>query len=109
VVREATREYAHEMDGFGQFLDERCELVAARTVRAGVLYSTYKNWCGNQGLHWLSNLRVWRKLDERGITKANSMHGVTYRGIGLRESDPIHELQDDVGGQAQRRDRPWRT
>lgn len=104
AVRDATDDYRREMDHFGQFLSERCELARGKTARAGQVYASYRHWTETQGIDYpMSMPRVWSKLSERGVRKVNTMRGVVYQGICLRESDPRDELQDGVPGPVVRR------
>lgn len=104
AVRAATNEYRREMDHFGQFLAERCEIARGRTARAGQVFATYRLWAESQGIDFpMTMQRMWSKLSERGMRKVNTMHGVVYQGIGLRETDPAHELEEGVSGPAGRR------
>lgn len=107
VVQHATDEYREEMDSFGAFLTECCVLAAKCTVRAGEFYAEYRLWSERQGLDFpLSQLRLWRKLSERGITKVNTMHGVSYRGVGLRSANRGDQLEDAASWGAARGGRP---
>jgi P4 family phage/plasmid primase-like protien len=104
AVREATDEYRKEMDHFGQFLTECCELSPKRTARANEVFNAYRHWAESQGIDYPWSMpRVWTKLAERGVRKVRGLRGYTYQGIGLRLSDPAHELGDGVATAKTRR------
>ena len=98
AVRVATDDYRREMDHFGQFLEECCEMRPGLTVRASEVYGEYRLWADRQGLEYPMSLpRMWRKLDERGVVRVKTMRGALYRGIGLRPSLGRGGLEDGVG------------
>ncbi len=83
-VREATQEYREESDVLGDFFDRYCTLGSGLRVEAHVLYQTYANWAGENGLHTWSLAEFGKQLSARGLEKQKT-NGEYYRkGLKLR-------------------------
>src|SRR4030095_833801 len=71
-VTEAVEAYKHEMDIFGQWVEECCELGANAMVPAGYAYQCFKSWAGFNGYKPWTNARFGRKVKERFLAKRTS-------------------------------------
>jgi len=84
-VVEANREWRGESDHLMRFMEEQCVHGDAFTVKAGVLYSSYKAWCASSGERELSLVAFGRRLAEQGIVKRKrESTGYRYLGVALR-------------------------
>jgi putative DNA primase/helicase len=85
-IRAATEEYQRDSDSLAAFLDDRCVLLDAAQVRAGVLFSAYAAWCGTQQIAEADrlSLRTFGEAMKRKFTSRNP-GVVTYYGVGLRD------------------------
>lgn len=101
-IKAATSEYRSDMDIFGSWIEDECEIGAGFEVITDDLYSNYKNYCEKQGHKAMSNTRVGRKLNDRGFLKSAArrlIHGKrkTIRmGIRVYKPEYLHEI--DQGG-----------
>ncbi len=75
------------MDTIGAFLDEACRLDTSGRVRAGVLYSRYKEWCERAGERTLSQRKLGERLAERGMHRITS-NGTVWLGLELLPDGP---------------------
>ena len=66
-VTNATAEYRREMDILADFLDEHCVIGKKFSIRAGVLYDTFKNWCERNGQEPTTQQKFGSTLRERGF------------------------------------------
>ena len=82
-VTKATQAYRAEMDILGDFLEDRCELGDAFSVRAGSLYASYKGWAEGNGEKPISNNKFSLTLLERGFQRTKSNRGATYHGLRI--------------------------
>jgi putative DNA primase/helicase len=89
VVQLATQQYKADQDVLAQFFDEKCVFKAQAQVTAKAFYSTYEQWCSDNGERAKSQMWLWPKLEERGVMKDKTRMGFTYRGIGLLDSDNV--------------------
>jgi len=64
-VKAATEGYRKSEDLIGQFLEERCLLSAAASVKAGELYKAYKEWCEEMGHMAISGTEFGKSMRER--------------------------------------------
>ena len=82
VVRDATSSYKRDMDTFGQWLEECCEIIPSAKSTATGIYASYREWVETNGHNALSAKRVGQKLTERGFKKRkNSV--IIYDGLQL--------------------------
>jgi putative DNA primase/helicase len=84
-VLAATREYSHEQDVVGRFLEECTETSTSAWCLASALYEAYEEWAkGNEVV--LSQAKFGRVLTRKGMRKGRSAVGgkTTYEGLGLK-------------------------
>lgn len=82
VIKNAVANYQVEMDSFGQWLSESCDLKPSYCCMAGGLYANYREWAETNGFHIASSRTFGQKLTERGFSKRKS-NGVVYEGLKL--------------------------
>jgi putative DNA primase/helicase len=87
----ATAAYRNEMDTMAQFLDECCLISPKVSVKAGVFYKHYQQWCIDHGFQADSLTEIGKRIrDIPDITKEKS-NGWWYRGIGLYSDEKPSE------------------
>ncbi|MCC6315942.1 MAG: bifunctional DNA primase/polymerase, partial [Thermomicrobiales bacterium] len=87
MVLQATAEYRAEMDSFGEFMDELCELTPDGVTPAAALYAAYVQWCGAVGEHPMSKRAFGQTLGERGLVSGRTTRERVWLGIRLRGVD----------------------
>ena len=85
TVLNATEAYRAESDVLGEWLDERCVLVAGASIQAKLLYADYRKFIEERGGHPLSMTSWGLRMADRGFQKDEGRL-VHYRGIGLCDS-----------------------
>lgn len=89
VVLDATLEYRREECVFTRFLDDVCVRTRLAAVAKKALYGAYTEWCEEQGLAPLSQVRLSRTLKEQGVGEERGTGGRhLWRGLGLRAEPP---------------------
>lgn len=84
-VRAATRDYRAESDLFGQWLDERCEVVTGARELLKSLYESYSQWCQENGVRFtVTKNRFGRMLLERGFQREKTHGDAQYVGLCVR-------------------------
>lgn len=85
-VKIATQEYKRDQDTMQPFIEDRCSVDPGKTVKAGELYTAYKDWAELNGEKAMTNNAFGREMSERGIDKVRtgSDRQLTYLGIALR-------------------------
>ena len=89
-IEAAVQGYREEMDQIGRFIEDRCITGDFVQAQGEFLYTAYKNWaegCGER--HVLSLCDFGPKIESRGFQKDHKNFGNIYRGIGLREREPV--------------------
>lgn len=83
AVELATSEYRREMDSFGQFVQECCDLGSNCSIRSSLLINAYEEWCDDQGLQPISRVAFGKHLKKLpGVYKRRS-NGIVYEGIDI--------------------------
>ena len=82
TVRKATTEYRGEQDRIGLFLSECCTIGIELRVRDTELQRSYQQWCGNNQLRPLDNIKFGKALRERGVVKRSGER--YYSGLQLK-------------------------
>jgi putative DNA primase/helicase len=85
AVAAATQEFRTENDLVGRFLAECTEPGGTTTAHA--LYQVYRAWSESEGHKPMSSTALGRRLSERGVPRARTMHGFYYHGIALNRSE----------------------
>lgn len=87
-VKEATANYRSEMDTMTRFIEERCFVSDAVSVRFSDLRATYEQWCLANGLTAEGGRKFGNSLTDRGFTAFNGHSNVAMRrGIALLQED----------------------
>lgn len=76
-------QYRSDSDLLGEFLSEKTEADIAAEVLQCVLYATYNEWCGDNGLKPVSKRVLTEQLTERGFGQRKSGSGRYYTGLKL--------------------------
>lgn len=79
----ATEDYRSEQDLIATFIEERCLVNPDFSVKASVLYKTFKKWAEDVGEYPMSQTLFGRKLSDRGFKKEHTKAGDFRLGIGL--------------------------
>lgn len=85
AVRTATGEYRQDMDLIGEFIRQRCVVGDDHEVGATKLFKAYREWCDENGERPANQTVFGTRLNERGIGRRNTKHGVRRVGIALLE------------------------
>lgn len=83
-VSAATADYRADMDTFGDFLSECCELGEFHSVPASLLFAAYREWSGANNEPPMSQTSFGRKLSDRGFGKVKSGPANGIQRVGLR-------------------------
>ena len=99
TVTDALEEYREESDTLGRFLSDCCDVSDTAWTASKVLYTVYKDWCGVQGIHALSQINLTGALNESNIGSELRKHkeGRGRQGIAIKKpksTDPIDEVED---------------
>ncbi len=81
AVQAANAEYRAEMDGVGQFVEEKCTIAAGCAVSASALYNGYRVHANDNGRDPVSPTMFGKTLSTRGFS-VEKRGGVKFR-IGL--------------------------
>ena len=82
-VLSATKNYREEMDIFGQFLEDRCDIEKSARVRPEELYRVYETWCIDAGIFRpMARNKFGMTLEGRGYSGGKEK-GVRWR-YGLK-------------------------
>lgn len=83
-VTRATRDYRHEQDVLGRFIDEMCTIEPEATVGATTLYQAYRAWCDANGEHAMNVTNLGTELTRRGFDTKKTKSGIVRLGVTLR-------------------------
>jgi putative DNA primase/helicase len=84
AVRSATATYRAESDVFGQWLEERCVIVADAVTGGGPLHADYRTWCETNGHRFVApNHFADRLRGVPGVDRGTGKDRRGWRGIGL--------------------------
>jgi putative DNA primase/helicase len=97
-VLETKEQYQADEDIIGQFLGDCTRKEPNGTVRARVLYLTYKSWCEGGGYKYFSEKEFGKRMKEHDgkehSGKGSDAHGNFYKGLSLI----VYTQQDNTGG-----------
>jgi putative DNA primase/helicase len=82
-VNEATNSYRTDNDPVGQFIEDRCEQVAAARVSTKVLYDNFEGWCSANG-HDLIPISEFGKILGRKKFQKKKVSGGLSGWLGLQ-------------------------
>lgn len=83
VVTEATKEYRHDEDLVGQFLEETTVHGQGMEVSSSALYSAYRDWARSRGLKPMSQNAFSPKVKDKGFELRHTKGGRVFEGLGL--------------------------
>ncbi len=89
AVVAATDAYRSESDALGRFLDERCLVMAACTVRSSDLFHAWCKWCADEGETPGTNKAFTTVLQDRGYETKPTRIGAVWQGIGLATEEDV--------------------
>ena len=87
-IRSATEAYRDAMDVTGCFLSEVCAVdaeTASASVKAGMLYAAYGDWCLRNGEKADSRAVFSGRIEGMGFVKHRTSEGRFWKGIGLKK------------------------
>lgn len=85
-VMKATAEYQTDSDPLSQFILDQCAITPQAQVKAGELYKSYIDWCGEQGMRErerMTNTTFGRRMGQK-FKKSHNEYGTFYQGLGLK-------------------------
>ncbi len=82
-VHDATRAYRANQDLVGQFIAEHCQIHPALTVKKGILYRAYINYCKDMNEQAKAKVAFGYQLRERGIKDDRDRDARFWVGIGI--------------------------
>tara|TARA_R100000005_G_scaffold68663_1_gene36599 strand:- start:38478 stop:40781 length:2304 start_codon:yes stop_codon:yes gene_type:complete len=78
----ARDEWRLEADQVAQFVEEACRIDVRGQVKASLLYTHYKNWASDVGIHRTLTMKSFRdRLTKLGLGNRRDMHGRYVTGI----------------------------
>lgn len=84
AVRDATQDYRATQDTVGQFIDSCCQLAPAATISPTHLYSSYADYCTDEGAEPLPRPQFKKALEARGLDQQKRAKGIRrWAGIGI--------------------------
>jgi len=85
-VEEATKSYREEMDDFGHWLEECCDVSdPKRESVSSVLYQCYKEWAKRSGYVLpMTIIKFTRKMRDRGFYAHKTKKNNCWVGIGIK-------------------------
>jgi len=92
TIRQATVEYQSEQDLIGQWIAECCVVAGNVGASASEIYSSYKQWCIDNGLRTGSKVSLGRRLTERGFTSRKSHGNKIWLGIAVDLASDLQPL-----------------
>jgi len=89
IITQQVDAYRNDMDTLQHWIDEVCDMNAdaKAKMRANAAYTSYQNWCRENGHGLVSNVRFAQKLSDRGYKKEKTREGMVYIGLALRQSN----------------------
>lgn len=86
AIEASTTAYRDEQDIIGEWITDRCQTGTGCREAKGVLYANYTSWAIENGHRPLAQVRLTRRLTERGYRAAPDKRTVT--GIALKPLMP---------------------
>ncbi len=83
AIVDAVAEYREEMDVFGSWLDERCNVGEALYTTAKHSFACFSSWLQANGFRPWNRTSFGRKVQER-FKRDRNAHGVCYHGFTLK-------------------------
>lgn len=83
AVTGATAAYREEMDVFGAWLQDCCNIEPKLHCGAKELYASYREWCESEGSYPLSSVKFSGRLLERRFIRERVKVGQIYYGLAL--------------------------
>lgn len=91
-VTEASQEYRKEMDVYGRFIEDTCEVDKDYEVQASALYQAYKQWAKENSEYECTSNKFGREMSKR-YEKRKSHGIVTYKGIRIKSDSRTNFLK----------------
>ena len=79
----ATSDYKVTMDLLGQFIDEKVTLNNASTIKSSALYSSFSEWCKQNGENPWTNKTFSIKMCDKGYKKIRVTDGIVWQGLEI--------------------------
>ena len=100
TIQQATTEYRAEQDIIGHWLSECCECSSDAESNSDDLYRNYTRWCEINGLKYVSNIVLGRRLGEREFSVRSSSGRRIWKGLKLAgyrtDIEPFMEALDGL-------------
>ena len=89
-VQDATATYREDQDILGEWLSERCDTGATLTADKKKVYLDYQHWAKASGHEPMSQTRLTRRLNDRGLKIQRDKR--TVAGLALKFSHPFEPV-----------------
>ena len=83
-VKAAISAYKENNDWFGHFLDDCCELDLSFQEKSGEVYTSYRNYCSQNGEFTRGASDFYAAVDASGLERRKMKKGVMIRGLRLK-------------------------
>jgi putative DNA primase/helicase len=90
-VQDATASYRDDQDILGEWLSERCHMAATLNAVKSKVYLDYKDWAKSNGHEPMSQTRLTRRLNDRGLRLQPDRR--TVAGLALKLLYPFEPVQ----------------
>lgn len=85
AVTTATRDYRHEQDLLGDFIDDCCAIKPGGVVGKKELQEAYTTWCEASSIESIGLKKFRAHLIEKGVTETKRINKRYWQGICLRD------------------------
>lgn len=90
-VTEASQDYRKEMDVYGRFIEDTCEVGKDYEVQASALYQAYKQWAKENSEYEATSTKFGREMVKR--YEKRKAHGVmVYKDIRIKQDSRTNFL-----------------
>ncbi|MBC3886318.1 phage/plasmid primase, P4 family [Undibacterium griseum] len=87
IITQQVNAYRSDMDTLQHWIDEVCDVTPTGLMRANAAYTSYQNWCRENGHGLISAMRFAQKLSDRGYKKVKDRAGTLYIGLTFKQSN----------------------
>lgn len=92
TIDDATSTYRQDEDKLSEFIEYTCDKEPNIEVKSSAIFSSYRDWCSNNGEKPLSRKVFSNGLEERGFFKNRKGDGIYYLGINIKNQEKEPEF-----------------